>query len=216
MDHNSNNVAVAHVQSILRIANQLKEATASFSSSHQTINSSNSLTIADSISLPSPHPLLPPLLEAGVDHEIATAADKIYQRHAEEFKQHIEQTITTACLTMAPSAGASVSSPDPLVNKVVSTFTEIYLRRLALWREEVIQRVKQAPKTPTKTAPKSSRSFNQVNAPIILFLHFPTIFDRSMFHFWSTSLKKTRFRLTQTKCSSLRSRIWNIGKFMYG
>ena len=214
MDHNSDNAVIAQVQSILRIANDLKEATASYSSCRQTFSVGDSRPVVDSIRLPSPRPLLPSLLEAGVSHEIATTANKIYQQRAEEFKQYIEQTVTTAYFKMAP--GASVSSPDSLTSKLVSTFTEIYLRRLGLWREEILQRVKQAPRTPTRTAPKNSRSFNHVNAPIILLVLLLTIFNRSTSHFWSVSSMKTSFRLTRTKHSSLRSQIWNIGKFMYG
>ena len=190
MDHHMDNIVVAQVQSILRIANDLKEVTASYSSCRQTFATRDTLPVVDSISLPSPRPLLPSLLEAGVSHEIATAANKIYQERAEEFRRYIEQTITTACLKMAPSPGASASSPDSLTSKLVSTFTEIYLRRLGLWREEIVQRVIQAPKTPTKIAPKNPRSFNHVNTLIILLLFLLTIFDRNIFHIWSTSSKK--------------------------
>lgn len=215
MNHDPDNAVIAQVKSILRIANDLKEATASHSPCRQTFTTRDSLPVVDSINLPSPRPLLPSLLETGISHEIATAANKIYQQRAEEFKQHIERSVATACLKMAPYPGASVSSPDPLTSKLLSTFTELYIRRLGLWREEIIQRVKQAPKTPTKTAPKNSRSFNHVNKSIILLLLLK-VFDRSTSRFWSTSLKKIRFQLTQINYSSLRSRIWNIGKSMYG
>lgn len=160
MDPNLKDAAIAQVQSILRIANDLKEATASYSSCHQNVTIP--LPTVDSISLPSPPPLLPSLLEAGISHEIATSANSIYQQRAEEFKQHIERTVTATCLKMAPFPGVSVSSPDALMSKVVSTFTEIYLRRLGIWREEIVQRVKQVPKTPTKATSKSSRCFNHV------------------------------------------------------
>lgn len=212
MDHDSTKATVAQVQSILRIANNLKEATASYSSRHQTLAAKNILPIADSFTLPSPRSLLPSLLDAGISHEIATAANRIYQQRTEEFKQHIEQTVTAACLGMPPSG----SSPDLLMSKVFATFTEIYLRRLAMWREEIVQRVKQAPKVATKVASKNSRSFNHVNPVIILLRPILTTFYRNMSHFWNISFKKTRFRPTQTKYSLLINRIWNIGKFMYG
>ena len=117
--------------------------------------------------LPSPQPLLPSLLEAGVTSEIASAASQIYQRRIEALKQHIQESIATTCCEAAESPVLRhVSPPDLLTMKVMSIFTNIYFRRLEEWKEEIVQRVMQASKLPTSTAaPRNGRTFNHVGTP---------------------------------------------------
>lgn len=170
----------------------------------------------DMIDLPSPRPLLPSLLEAGFSHEIATAASKLYQQRAEEFKRRTEMTLIALWQKMATLPDASASSLDPLTRKDGLSFTEVYLRCLEEWKEEMVQLLKQGQKIPSKApSPRSSRSFNHVSACIYT-CTFSEITDRNICHYWSTFSKRTRFRHTQTRSFSPKSRICSTGKFMYG
>ena len=122
----------------------------------------------DPIDLPSPQPLLPSLLKAGFSHEIASTASQLYQQRAEEFKRRTETTLIGAWHKMATLPGASVSLLDPLTRKDVSNFTQVYLRCLDEWREEMVQLLKQASlNAPSKAGPpRNSRSFNHVGTLI--------------------------------------------------
>lgn len=161
MGHESEDSIIARMQSILLIAHDLREATAtSHPPSHSPLTTSDSSVIQiDSINLPTPQPLLPLLLEVGAAHEIATAASRMYRLRAEELRQHIQESIITVWHKIAelPRA-ASVPFSDHLMRKVVSTATELYLRRLELWKENV-QRILQRSATPIK----NSRAFNHVS-----------------------------------------------------
>ena len=166
----------ARMQNILHIANRLKEVTTvSNSPSHPPIRTGQSSVAIDSIHLPSPRPLLPSLLEAGAGHEIAAAASKIYELRAEELRKYIQESIVTAGHKIAElPVVASASSPDLLIRKVVSSATEVYLQRLGQWKEEIVQRVKQASQSPVNTVPPTnSRTFNHVSIPITQLRPFP-------------------------------------------
>lgn len=181
-----------------------------------TILSNITSAMIDLISLPNPRPLLPSLLEAGFSHENATVASQLYQQRAEEFKRRTETTLIAAWQKMATLPGASASSLAPLTRREFSTFTEVYLRCLEEWKEEMVQFLKQAPKVPSKAAPpRNSCSFNHVSTPT----HSRTpseISGRNICHYWSIFSKRTRFRHMQTKSFSPRNRTCNTGKFMYG
>jgi hypothetical protein len=154
----------AQLQAILRIAHGLRELAApALPPSHSPAAiPSHSPAVIDSIRLPSPCPLLPSLLEAGIGHEIASAASSIYLQHAEELRHHIQESILATWYKIAElPAIASALSPDLLIRKVVSTSAELYLRRLAQWKEEIARRVEQASSTPPKAAQKNT--FNHVS-----------------------------------------------------
>ena len=168
MGHDSQEFT-ARVQNILHIAHGLREATsASNSPSHFSFRTGDSLVVIDSINLPSPCPLLPSLLEAGTSSEVAFAVSQIYQRRAKQLKQGIQESITTACHKAAefPTSTSSLP-PDLLMKKLTSIFTELYIQRLEEWKEQTIQRIRQASKTPVNVAPRNSRTFNHVSAPSI-------------------------------------------------
>lgn len=217
MGHESEDSTIARMQSILLIAHDLREATATFrppSDSPTTTSDSSAIRI-DSINLPTPQPLLPFLLEVGATHEIAAAASRVYQLRAGELRQHIRESIVTVWHKIAQLPRAvSVPSSDQLMRKVVSTATEVYLRRLEQWKEDV-QRVTQRSATPIKVAPKNSRAFNHVSVPIVR-LFSADVLCRNTFHYWSIFSRKIRFRRMQTRRSSPRNRVWNTGKSMYG
>ncbi|KAF8560027.1 hypothetical protein OG21DRAFT_1492445 [Imleria badia] len=170
MGHRSEDKITAPVQDILRIVHELKEATAvshSLGSGHSLITT-NSPIMIDSINLPSPRPLSPSLLEAGVSHEISAAISKIYQLRAEELRRRIQESVVTTCRGLAElPVVALASSSDLLIRKVVFNFTEFYLRRLEQWKEEIIQDIKHAPETPTKAATSISPSFNHDYVPLL-------------------------------------------------
>lgn len=154
----------AQMQSILRFAHALRDAASVSSQSSHSLSTSSLRAMVDSISLPNPPPLLPSLLEAGLSHEIAAGASKVYQLRSHELRRHVQESIVTACrkITDLPVA-ALASSPDSFIRNVVSIFTAVYLRRLEQWKEEIIQRMKQASKAPTDVTPKNSRTFNHVS-----------------------------------------------------
>lgn len=154
------------VQDILRIVHEMKEATTlSRSSSHSLIAPSDLSIEIDLINLPSPCPLLPSLLEAGFGRGIAAEISKTYQRCAEELRGRIQESVIATCRGIAGLPVVTLgSSPDLLVRKVVSTFTELYLRRLEQWKGEIVRRNMQASRSSTgMVAPRNARTFNYVS-----------------------------------------------------
>lgn len=157
----------AQLQAILRIAHDLKEVAAvSLPPSHPPSIPSCGPAIMDSINLPAPRPLFPLLIEAGFSHEIATAASSMYLQRAEELRHHIQKSIMATWLKLADlPVSAPALSLDLLITKVVSTSTEMYLRRLERWKEEIVHRIKQISNAPPKVAPRNA--FNHVGESII-------------------------------------------------
>lgn len=167
----SEDAYASELQTILRIAHALRDAAGVSHSNQQSlapIRTNRSLVAVDSINLPSPPPLLPSLLEAGAGHEISAAANKIYQLRADELRKNIQMSVVTASHKIAElPAVASALSPNLLIRKVVSTATQLYYQRLRHWKEDIIERVKQASKSPTNMAtPRNARTFNHVSIPI--------------------------------------------------
>ncbi|KAN0100308.1 hypothetical protein V8E55_000292 [Tylopilus felleus] len=186
MGHETEDTFTARLENILRIANGLKELTApSYPSHHSPFRTKHSPVVVDSINLPSPTPLLPSLLEAGASPEFAAAASKIYQLRAEDLRKIIQVSIVTASYKIASELPvvASASSLDLLIGKVVSTATEVYRQRLGQWKEEIIERAKQASKSPAKAAaPGNARTFNHDYVPLLEHFfetnRFPTHADK--------------------------------------
>lgn len=151
------------VQGILHIARGLKEVTAILGGEFATNN--NSLSVIDSINLPSPPPLLPSLLEAGINSNSASAISQAYQQRAEQFKQRIQQSIDAACRTAAEfPARPSALAHDLFMKRATSFFADVYLSRLKESREQIIQRAKQVSETTIRATSSNSRTFNQVSA----------------------------------------------------
>ena len=209
----------AELQTVLRTAHALKDtagASHSLSLSRLSPTAASLHAIIDSITLPSPCPLLPALLKAGFCHENATEINQTYRLRAEELRQRIQETLITTCRGIAELPVVALGpSPDLLIRKVVFTLTELYLHRIEQWKEEIIQRIKQAPKTPTKVNSRNSRAFNQVSGRSVCNT-YSHLLCSDAFHFWSTFSNKIRFRRKQIRYSSPRNQIWNTGKFMYG
>ncbi|KAF8445583.1 hypothetical protein L210DRAFT_928319 [Boletus edulis BED1] len=172
MGHKSEDRPSAPIlRDILRIVLELKEVTAfSHSLSHSSVSTGDSSVVVDSINLPSPRPLLPSLLEAGIDHGIAAEINKTYQHRAEELRSRIQESVATTCRGIAELPAVTLaSSPDPLIRRVVFAFTELYLRRLEQWKDEIIQRIKQASTKSSNDmiAPRNTRTFNYKYVPLL-------------------------------------------------
>ena len=165
----------AELRTVLRTARALRDAAEGFHPPGHSPITSNPHSMISSINLPCPHPLLPSLLEAGFSRQIAASVSEAYQLRAEELRRRIQESIATTCREIAELPVVPLaSSSDVLVTKLVATFTELYLRRLEQWKEDIIQRIKQTPKMPTKAASRNFRTFNQVSVPVIrsyFFLH---------------------------------------------
>lgn len=169
MGHALEDTIISRMQNILRVANRLKEVTAvSNSPTYSPLRTSRPPVTIDLINLPSPPPLLASLLEAGLTHEIAGAASEVYQLRSDELRRHVQESIMTACHKIAelPTV-ALASSADSCIRSVVSSFTQVYLHRLEQWKEEVIRRIKQAPKPLSNAVPRESRTFNHVSTSIV-------------------------------------------------
>ncbi|KIJ08121.1 hypothetical protein PAXINDRAFT_18716 [Paxillus involutus ATCC 200175] len=165
MGLNSDEKSITQIQAILRIAHGLREASAGLSKPHDSTSISSPAII--DINLPKPWPLLSSLLDTGVSHELASAANNVYQSRAEELRQHTHKSIAAACHKIAQVPHASASPPEVLASKVVSTFTRAYVRRLEHWREEIALFVNQASKPPVKTTSKNSRAFHHEYVPLL-------------------------------------------------
>lgn len=164
----SDDAYTAELQAVLRIAHALRDAAAISCPTSHSLTTRTATIVLDPIGLPSPQPLLPLLLEAGIASEIASAASQIYQRRAEQLKQHIQESIAATCRKAAESPVLAHASPlDLLMKRVVSIFTDVYFRRLEEWKQEIIQRIKQGSSLPTNAIPRNSRTFNQVSLPNI-------------------------------------------------
>lgn len=159
----------AQLQAILRIAHGIREVAAvSLPPNYSPSVPSHEPAVIDSIRLPSPRPLLPSLLEAGISSEVASAACQIYQRRSEQLKQRIQESIATACRTVAEFPAHTSLPPDLFMKRVTSIFADVYFSRLREWKEEIIQRIKHASEIPAKEVLRDSRTFNQVSVHCII------------------------------------------------
>jgi len=84
-------------------------------------------------SLPDPPPIQPALIAAGACSEIALAMDHAYQKRAADLQALCRSAVTQVCSNQAqyPSKFRYVSE-----QKVLSVFTELYLKQLVAWREQ--------------------------------------------------------------------------------
>ena len=157
----SDDAYAAQLQAILHIAHGLRDVAAV-----PLQPPSHSPAVIDSIRLPTPSPLLSSLLEAGVGHEIASTASRIYLLRAEELRQHIQESIFATWNNIAELPDiAPALSLDLFIRKVVSASTELYIRRLEQWKKEIALHVEQTSNVPPKATPKNP--FNHVSKSIV-------------------------------------------------
>ncbi|KAG2118042.1 homeodomain protein 2 [Suillus discolor] len=131
-----------------------------------------------SMSLPDPPSIKPALIAAGACPEIAQAIDQAYQKRATDLRNVCHSAVTLIYSTKYPSNVRH--SPN---QKVLSVFTELYLRQLVTWREEgVASYLKHSP-TGDKTQTSSSAKFNHEYVPLLEYFFaenpFPTHADKA-------------------------------------
>ena len=216
MGYASDDAMISQLQSILSIADGLKEATASsrLSSHSRVVISTDSFAVT----LPAPPSLLPSLLAVGATHEAAAAASRTYQLYTERLGQYIRQSIIAACHEIAELPRAPpMPLSDGLMKKVASAATEVYLSRIRHWKDDVIHRVKERSVTSTKAAARNSHAFKYVSvAPVKLQLSLIYLAAGICSTIRTLFSKKTHSRRMRTRRFSPRSQTWSTGKFMWG
>jgi len=117
------------------------------------------------ITLPDAPSLQPALMAAGAHPEISLAMDQVYQKRAADLRTLCYRSITNVCSTQYPSRFRLVPK-----QKILSVFTELYLKQLANWRECVVSSYLKRSSAGDKTQTSSSApKFNHVSP---IFYHF--------------------------------------------
>ncbi|KAG2350813.1 homeodomain protein 2 [Suillus weaverae] len=133
------------------------------------------------ISLPDPPSIQPALMAAGAPPEISLAIDQAYQKQAAELRALCHSTVTRVYSdqTQYPSKFRFVTE-----QKVLSSFTELYLRELVAWREQAVASYLKHASTSDKTRTSSSTAkFNHEYVPLLEYFFaenpFPTHADKA-------------------------------------
>ncbi|KAG1762939.1 homeodomain protein 2 [Suillus occidentalis] len=89
--------------------------------------------LPSNISLPDPPPIRPALMASGARPDVLLAMDHTYQKRAADLRALYHSAVTFICSNQAqyPSKLRCVSE-----QKIISVFTELYLKQLLAWREE--------------------------------------------------------------------------------
>nr|WDY60850.1 HD MAT HD2 protein [Suillus brevipes] len=128
--------ATTSVESILKqiMQNVQELARPSMSTSSRLLASqcSRRQPIAD-ISLPDPPPIQHALISAGAHPETSLAIEQAYQKRAAELRAVCHSAVTLICSNQYPSNFRP--APD---QKVLSVFTEIYLKQLVTWKQDCV------------------------------------------------------------------------------
>nr|WDY60851.1 HD MAT HD2 protein [Suillus brevipes] len=87
------------------------------------------------ISLPDPPSIQPGLMAAGARPEISLAIEQVYQKRAADLRAVYHSAVTLVCSNQAqhPSKFRYVTE-----QKVLTSFSELYLKELMAWREQAI------------------------------------------------------------------------------
>lgn len=124
------------------------------------------------IAFPDPLPLQPALTAAGARPEISQAMDQAYQKRAADLRTLYHSAITLVCSNQAQYSTEFRRIPT---QKVVSSFTKLYLRELVAWREECVDAYLKHPSAGNKTLSSScTPKFNHVS-PVLPCLIRPFI-----------------------------------------
>nr|WDY60859.1 HD MAT HD2 protein [Rhizopogon vinicolor] len=117
------------------------------------------------IALPDPPPIQPALIAVGAHPEISLAMEQSYQKRAAELRALYHSTATLLCSNQAqyPSKFRYVSD-----QKILSVFTELYLKQLVSWREENVALYLKHTSTADKTqASSGAPKFNHEYVPLL-------------------------------------------------
>ncbi|KAG1885469.1 homeodomain protein 2 [Suillus subluteus] len=133
------------------------------------------------ISLPDPPPIQPALMAAGACPEISLAMDQAYQKRAVDLQALCRSAVSLVCSNQAqyPSKFRYVSE-----QKVISVFTELYLKQLVTWREEgVVLYLKHSSTGDKINTSSCTTKFNNEYVPLLEYFFaenpFPTHADKA-------------------------------------
>ena len=147
---------------IIRTSNELRTYSRSSESSQ---SSTPSAFPSISLSLPTPIPITPRLLQTGLDHHTAEQISSLFMRKAEELSKVVESSVRKACGKLVPHISHS-QDVNNLKNRLCKAYTEIYVRSLDEWTEEAVLSAENAVREQqsTKSCSKQAKSqFNHVN-----------------------------------------------------
>ncbi|KAG1841722.1 homeodomain protein 2 [Suillus tomentosus] len=156
------------VRQILHGVQQIQCLTQPFVSTSSTLLASQSLPPQlpiHNITLPDPPPIQPALIAAGAHPEISLAMDQEYQKRAAELRAFCRSATAHVCSNQAqyPSKFRYVSE-----QKILSVFTELYLKQLATWREDCVILYLKHSSTGDKSQPSSGTpKFNHEYVPLL-------------------------------------------------
>ncbi|KAG0707491.1 homeodomain protein 2 [Suillus ampliporus] len=133
------------------------------------------------ISLPDPPPIQPALMAAGARPEISLAMDQTYQKRAADLRALYHSTITLICSNQAQYQSKFRLVPE---QKILSVFTELYLKQLVAWREEgVILYLKHSSTADKAQSSNCTTRFNHDYVPLLEYFFaenpFPTHADKA-------------------------------------
>ncbi|KAG2367773.1 homeodomain protein 2 [Suillus spraguei] len=133
------------------------------------------------ICLPDPPSMQPALLAAGACLDISLAMDQAYQKRAVDLRAFYHSTLTLVCSNQAQYPSKLRYVPE---QKILSSFTESYLRELVAWRQECVDFYLKhsATRHDTQTSSGASR-FNHAYVPLLEYFFaenpFPTQADKA-------------------------------------
>ncbi|KAF8833419.1 hypothetical protein BDN67DRAFT_1072940 [Paxillus ammoniavirescens] len=125
------------------------------------------------VSLPEPPPLLPALVALGADTHLAHKIDELYTLRASEFRAHAESAIAQACSKASMFVRTQCDSKVNPVEKIISAFTQVYLKKLLGWVDEGVALLKGhvqrkiCANEVSKLAPSTALPFNHEYTPLL-------------------------------------------------
>lgn len=112
------------------------------------------------ISLPDPPSIQPALLATGARPDISLAMDQAYQKRAIDLRAFYHSALTRVCSNQAQYPSKLRYVPE---QKILSTFTELYLRELVAWKQDCVDFYNKHSSTSHATQPSSDApKFNHV------------------------------------------------------
>ncbi|KAG1757151.1 homeodomain protein 2 [Suillus lakei] len=133
------------------------------------------------ISLPDPPSIQPALITAGAHLELSLAIDQAYQKRAADLRAVYHSAVILVCSNQAqyPSQFRYVSQ-----QKILSIFTELYVRQLMTWREEGVTSYLKHSSAGEKTHTSiCTAKFNHEYVPLLEYFFaenpFPTHADKA-------------------------------------
>ncbi|KAG1783501.1 homeodomain protein 2 [Suillus placidus] len=132
-------------------------------------------------SLPDPPPIQPALIAAGARPEISLAIEQAYQKRAADLRVAYHSGVTLVCSNQSQHPSKFRYGTE---SKLVSSFTELYLRQLVAWREDCVALYLKHSSTSNNARTSSGTSkFNHEYVPLLEYFFaenpFPTHADKA-------------------------------------